>query len=27
LESATREVARRVDQAIETIRGVLAEDE
>jgi hypothetical protein len=25
LETATREVARRVDQAIETIRGVLAE--
>ena len=26
LETATREVARRVDQAIETIRGVLADD-
>jgi chromosome segregation ATPase len=25
LETATREVARRVDQAIETIRGVLAD--
>jgi chromosome segregation ATPase len=26
LETATREVGRRVDQAIETIRGVLADD-
>jgi chromosome segregation ATPase len=26
LETATREVARRVDQAIETIRGVLTDD-